>query len=113
MNTGAPLMSGYFTTSACCGSGCRIRRHSMCSWRAGCGGTRKSGSAGSGEETTGRKAGIGASPLTQRQGASREDCCIAAKEEPEAPGPSAVASLSMKASRGQYWSVPALTDTVI
>jgi len=29
----------------------------MCSWRAGCGGTRTSGSEGGGGETTGRKAG--------------------------------------------------------
>ena len=38
----------------------------MCSWRAGCGGTRTSGSEGGGEETTGRKAGTGASPPTLR-----------------------------------------------
>jgi hypothetical protein len=54
VNTGAPLLSGYFTTSASCTSGCRMRPQSLCSWRAGCGGTRKSGSAGGGEETTGR-----------------------------------------------------------
>ena len=40
--------------------------HPMCPWRAGCGGTRTSGSAGGGEETTGRKAGTGASPPTLR-----------------------------------------------
>ena len=40
----------------------------MCSWRAGCGGIRKSGSEGSGEETTGRKTGTGASPPTHRDG---------------------------------------------
>jgi predicted enzyme related to lactoylglutathione lyase len=38
----------------------------MCSWRAGCGGSRKSGSEGGGEETTGRKADTGASPPTLR-----------------------------------------------
>ncbi len=37
----------------------------MRSWRAGCGGTRTSGSAGGGEETSGRKAAIGATPPTQ------------------------------------------------
>jgi hypothetical protein len=42
------------------------RTHPMCSWRAGCGETRKSGSEGGGEETTGRKAGTGASPPTLR-----------------------------------------------
>ena len=42
------------------------RTHPMCSWRAGCGGTRKSGSEGGGEETTGRKAGTGTSPPTLR-----------------------------------------------
>ena len=42
------------------------RTYPMCSWRAGCGGTRTSGSEGGGEETTGRKAGIGASPPTLR-----------------------------------------------
>ena len=81
MNTGAPLLSGYFTTSACCGSGYRIRRHSMCSWRAGCGGTRKSGSAGSGEETTGRKAGIGASPLTQHPRDATRDASLTRKKK--------------------------------
>jgi hypothetical protein len=30
--------------------------HSMCTWRAGCGESRTSGSEGGGEETTGRKA---------------------------------------------------------
>jgi hypothetical protein len=40
--------------------------HPMCPWRAGCGGTRTSGSEGGGEETTGRKAGTGASPPTLR-----------------------------------------------
>jgi hypothetical protein len=44
----------------------RAGHRSMCSWRAGCGGTRTSGSEGGGEETTGRKAGIGASPPTLR-----------------------------------------------
>jgi hypothetical protein len=38
----------------------------MCSWRAGCGGSRTSGSEGGGEETTGRKADTGASPPTLR-----------------------------------------------
>ena len=46
---------GYFTSSASCTSGHKSS-HSMCSWRAGCGGTRTSGSEGGGEETTGRKA---------------------------------------------------------
>jgi hypothetical protein len=40
--------------------------HSVCSWRAGCGGSRTSGSEGGGEETTGRKADTGASPPTLR-----------------------------------------------
>jgi hypothetical protein len=31
------------------------RNHPMCPWRPGCGGTHKSGSEGSGEETTGRE----------------------------------------------------------
>ena len=44
----------------------RTRNHSTSPWRAGCGGIRTSGSEGSGEETTGRKAGTGASPLTLR-----------------------------------------------
>jgi len=44
----------------------------VCSWRAGCGGSRKSGSEGGGEETTGRKAGTGASPPTLRERASIE-----------------------------------------
>lgn len=54
MNTGALLPdegSGYFTDNGSCTSG----RPLKCSWRAGCGGTRKSGSEGSGEETTGRE----------------------------------------------------------
>jgi hypothetical protein len=33
------------------------RNHPMCSWRAGCGGSRTSGSEGDGKETTGRKTG--------------------------------------------------------
>src|SRR5213083_2650978 len=45
----------------------------MCPWRAGCGGSRKSGSAEGGEETTGRKAGtrrLAADPArVPRQGA--------------------------------------------
>ena len=40
----------------------------MCSWSAGCGGSRTSGSEGGGEETTGRKADTGASPPTLRVG---------------------------------------------
>jgi hypothetical protein len=42
------------------------RNHPTCPRRAGCGGSRKSGSADGGEETTGRKAGTGASPPIQR-----------------------------------------------
>ena len=56
MNTGALLPdegSGYFTNNGSCTSG----RPLKCSWRAGCGEIRKSGSEGSGEETTCRKAG--------------------------------------------------------
>jgi hypothetical protein len=52
------------------------RTHSVCSWRAGCGGTRKSGSEGGGEEITGRKAGIGASPPTLRDAAAGVDASI-------------------------------------
>jgi hypothetical protein len=65
VNTGALLPdegSGYFTDNGSCTSG----RPLQCSWKAGCGEIRKSRSEGSGEETTGRKAGIGASPLTLR-----------------------------------------------
>ena len=65
MNTGALLPergAGTSLTTVAARAGDR----SSCSWRAGCGEIRKSGSEGSGEETTGRKAGIGASPLTLR-----------------------------------------------
>ena len=49
-------------------TGARMNRnHSMCPWRAGCGGSRKSGSVDGGEETTGRKTGTGASPPIQRE----------------------------------------------
>ena len=67
MNTGALLPergAGTSLTTVAARAGDR----SSCSWRAGCGEIRKSGSEGSGEETTGRKAGIGASPLTLRGG---------------------------------------------
>ena len=37
MNAGAPLLSRYFTTSEAARAGNRP----MCSWRAGCGGTRR------------------------------------------------------------------------
>jgi len=62
VNTGAPLPhnSGYSTFNASCTNGQLFE----CSWRAGCGGSRTSGSEGGGEETTGRKAGTGASPPT-------------------------------------------------
>ena len=66
MNTGALLPergAGTSLTTVAARAGDR----SSCSWRAGCGEIRKSGSEGSGEETTGRKAGIGASPLTLRE----------------------------------------------
>jgi hypothetical protein len=56
----------------------------VCSWRAGCGGSRKSGSEGGGEETTGRKADTGASPPTLRERARqavRQDCSFAKKQE--------------------------------
>jgi hypothetical protein len=46
----------------------------MRSWRAGCGGTRTSGSEGDGEETTGPKAGTGASPSTLRLRNSFSSC---------------------------------------
>jgi hypothetical protein len=65
VTTGALLPvngNGYFTDNGSCTSG----RPLQCSWRAGCGEIRKSGSEGSGEETTGRKAGIGAAALTLR-----------------------------------------------
>jgi hypothetical protein len=42
------------------------RNHPTYPWRAGCDGSRKSGSADGGEETTGRNAGTGASPPIQR-----------------------------------------------
>jgi len=42
------------------------------SWRAGCEETRTSGSAGGGEETTGRKAGHGASPPTQLKAPAKQ-----------------------------------------
>jgi hypothetical protein len=61
VNTGAPLPytgSGYFTETLAARAGDR----SSCSWRAGCGETRKSGSGGGGEETT----GTGPSPPTLR-----------------------------------------------
>jgi hypothetical protein len=55
VNTGAPLpfvsCSGYSTSNA----SCTVGDHSMCSWRAGCGESRTSGSEGGGEETTGRQ----------------------------------------------------------
>ena len=67
MNTGALLPergAGTSLTTVAARAGDR----SSCSWRAGCGEIRKSGSEGSGEETTGRKTGIGASPLTLHVG---------------------------------------------
>jgi hypothetical protein len=65
VNTGVPLPNQGAGTSLPT-LAARAGDRSMCSWRAGCGGTRKSGSEGGGEETTGRKAGIGASPPTLR-----------------------------------------------
>ena len=65
MNTGAPLPvtgAGTSLTTLPARAGRRSR-----SWRAGCGGTRTSGSEGGGEETTGRNAGTGASPPTLRE----------------------------------------------
>lgn len=41
-----------------------ITSQSMRPWRAGCGGTRTSGSEGGGEKTTARKHGTGVSPPT-------------------------------------------------
>jgi hypothetical protein len=77
------------TTSSCRSSASNRRwhetNHSVCSWRAGCGGSRKSGSEGGGEETTGRKADTGASPPTLRKRTLelvRQDGCFAEKQEP-------------------------------
>src|SRR4051812_36775048 len=43
------------------------RQPPACPWRAGCGGTRTSGSEGGGEQTTARERGIGGSPPTLRR----------------------------------------------
>jgi hypothetical protein len=66
VNTGAPL-PGMGAGTSCPTLAARADHRSMCSWRAGCGGSRTSGSEGDGEETTGRKAGTGASPSTLRE----------------------------------------------
>jgi hypothetical protein len=58
------------------------RTHPMCSWRAGCGGTRTSGSEGGGEETTGRKANTGASPPTLRGWGVRAHPALSARGRP-------------------------------
>jgi hypothetical protein len=65
VNTGALLPdtgSGYFTDADSCTSGQPFELLMESRMRE----IRKSGSEGSGEETTGRKAGSGASPLTLR-----------------------------------------------
>ena len=63
MNTGAPLPDMGAGTSLTT-LAARAGNRSMCSWRAGCGGSRTSGSEGDGEETTGRKGRPRASPST-------------------------------------------------
>ena len=67
MNTGAPFPSVDVAQERVLHFQRKLHEwdhHSMCSWRAGCGGSRTSGSEGGGEETTGRKADTGASPPT-------------------------------------------------
>jgi hypothetical protein len=77
------------TTSSCRSSASNRRwhetNHSVCSWRAGCGGSHKPGSEGGGEETIGRKADTGASPPTLRERARQavpQDCSLANRQEP-------------------------------
>ena len=72
VNIGAPLPDMGAGTSLTT-LAARAGNRAMCSWRAGCGGSRKSGSEGGGEETPGRKAGTGASPPTLREDARSED----------------------------------------
>ena len=57
MNTGAPFPSVDVAQERVLHFQRKLHElgnHSMCSWRAECGGSRKSGSEGGGEETTGR-----------------------------------------------------------
>jgi hypothetical protein len=83
VNTGAPLPDTGAGTSLTT-LAARAGNRPMCSWRAGCGGSRKSGSEGGGEETTGRKADTGASPPTLRERARqavRQNCSSVKKQE--------------------------------
>jgi hypothetical protein len=84
VNTGVPFpRTGAGTSLTTLAARAGDRSH--CSWRAGCGESRTSGSEGGGEETTGRKAGTGASPPTLRRDALADYPVLGERRTPIPP----------------------------